>query len=198
MQFADKIFALFKGSPGTHYDWHDNWHEDFITHLARITKPAVYVELGLYRCKLFNKMIPVADRLIGVDNDPSVVRYMKKSGKTTFFNMKTDEFAEKLREEPLAIDMIFIDADHSENAVRDDFFHFLPFVRPHGLLILHDTHPRSDLFIQKEFCGDGYKAMEAISRNAKDYEVLTIPVHPGLTIVRKRNTQLSWQENQAS
>ncbi len=47
-----------------------NWHEDFIVHLARVYRPKVYVELGLYQCVLFNRMIPYAEKLIGVDTVP--------------------------------------------------------------------------------------------------------------------------------
>ena len=35
----------------------DNWHEDFIVHLAKVLKPNVYVELWLYKCELFNRII---------------------------------------------------------------------------------------------------------------------------------------------
>lgn len=44
-----------------------DWHEDFIVHLASVVRPKVYVELGLFKCALFNRMIPYSERLIGVD-----------------------------------------------------------------------------------------------------------------------------------
>jgi predicted O-methyltransferase YrrM len=195
MEFVEKIYGLIRPKQGQ-YDWRDNWHEDFIVHLAKITKPSVYVELGLYRCSLFNKMVPFAGKLYGVDINPDADKFMKKNQNAFFFNMKTDEFAEKLRRDPLVIDMIFIDADHSKNAVIRDFFNFFPYVRPHGLILLHDTHPRSEFFTQPDYCGDGYKAIEEISRESKGYEMVTIPVHPGLTLIRKKNTQISWQEKE--
>lgn len=37
--------------------------------------------------------------------------------------------------------MLFIDADHSKEAVLQDFRGFFPFVAPYGLILLHDSHP---------------------------------------------------------
>jgi len=36
----------------------ENWHEEFIELLAAVIRPKVYVELGLYECVVFNKLIP--------------------------------------------------------------------------------------------------------------------------------------------
>ena len=65
---------------------------------------------------------------------------------------------------------------------------------PHGILLLHDTHPIDEKAISPERCGDGYKAIFELSKNVKDWEMVTLPVHPGLTICRKRSVQLSWGE----
>ncbi|WP_205207732.1 hypothetical protein [Bacillus sp. P14.5] len=56
-----------------------NWHEDFILHLASVFRPKIYVELGLYKCDLFNKMEEFTDQLIGVDIDADVEKYMVSS-----------------------------------------------------------------------------------------------------------------------
>lgn len=36
------------------------------------------------------------------------------------------------------VDLLFIDGDHSYEAVKQDFFNFLPFVNKSGVIILHD------------------------------------------------------------
>lgn len=77
----------------------NNWHEDFIVHLAKVLKPNVYVELGLYRCDIFNRIIPYSNTLIGVDLSPDSGKYMKKSKKTSFQNMTTDHYYEILKKE---------------------------------------------------------------------------------------------------
>ncbi len=62
----------------------ENWHEDFIVHLASIIRPKTYVELGLYQCELFNKIIPYARELIGIDISQEAGKFMEKNEKTKF------------------------------------------------------------------------------------------------------------------
>ncbi|AFM39683.1 hypothetical protein Desaci_0621 [Desulfosporosinus acidiphilus SJ4] len=171
-----------------------NWHEDFIVHLASVVQPKVYVELGLCRCALFNRIIPYAEQLIGVDINSDAGGYMEASVKARFFNGTTQEYAKELAANPLQINMLFIDADHSKEAVIQDFRDYLPFVAPHGLILLHDTHPGNEYLIQPEWCGTAYQAIEELLKETGPFELMTIPVSPGLTICRKRHAQLSWQE----
>jgi len=174
------------------------WHEDFIVHLASIVRPRVYVELGIYHCALFNRIIPYAEELIGVDINPDAGRYMQISSKTRFINSTTQDFIKYLESEALMIDMLFIDADHAREAVMNDFKAYLPFVAPHGLILLHDVHPGNEQLIQPAWCGNAYLAAEELSRHTDEYEMMTIPVSPGLAICRKRKTQLAWQEPKIS
>ncbi|HWP97962.1 MAG TPA: class I SAM-dependent methyltransferase, partial [Syntrophomonadaceae bacterium] len=174
------------------------WHEDFIVHLASIIRPRVYVELGIYHCALFNRIIPYAEQLIGVDINPEAGMYMQQSAKTRFVHAMTQEYVKQLEAESLQIDMLFIDADHGCDAVLQDFRAFLPYVAPHGLILMHDVHPGNEELIHPTWCGTAFLAAEELSRNTDEYEMMTIPVSPGLAICRKRKVQLSWQEkNQA-
>ena len=171
-----------------------NWHENFIVHLASIFKPRVYVELGVYQCVLFNQMIPYAQQLIGVDINAEAGGYMQKSDKARFVHSTTTNFVEECIEKQIQIDMLFIDADHSKEAVLNDFNTFFPFVTSHGLILLHDSHPKDEEQCKPGLCGTGYQAIEELSKKTDQYEMMTIPVPPGLTICRKRNAQLSWME----
>ncbi|AFQ42405.1 class I SAM-dependent methyltransferase [Desulfosporosinus meridiei] len=172
-----------------------NWHEDFIVNLVSLVRPKIYVELGIYHCALFNRLVPFAEQLIGVDISTEAGKYMQQSSKTRFFNGTTQEFAEEVRGNTFQIDMLFIDADHSKEAVLQDFKDFFPFVAPHGLVLLHDTHPGNEQMIQPEWCGTAYLAIDELLREAgSSYELMTIPISPGLTICRKRQVQLAWQE----
>ncbi len=170
-----------------------NWHEDFIVHLASIIQPQIYVELGLYQCAVFNRIIPFAQQLIGIDIEPSAGKYMHKSPKTHFLNTCTQDYVKQLQDESIAIDMLFIDADHSAEAVLRDFQGFFPFISPHGLILLHDTHPENELQMQPGYSGTAYMAVEELMKQNAEYEMITIPVPPGLTICRKRSAQLSWK-----
>jgi hypothetical protein len=172
----------------------ESWHVLFIEHLASLLCPKVYVELGLYQCELFNQIIPYSQNLIGVDTDARAETWMKKSSKTRFVHSTTNEFVRVLEARPIIIDMLFVDADHSKEAVLKDFWNYFPFVSPHGIILLHDTHPKNTEYMQSGYCGDAYKAIEELSKNTDKFEMMTIPLHPGLTICRKRTEQLSWKE----
>lgn len=169
-----------------------NWHEDFIVHLAKIIRPRIYVELGLYQCELFNRIVPFADKLIGVDIVREAGKFMEKSKKTEFVCMSTDNYAKKLKKKPIKIDMLFIDANHSKESVLKDFQNYFPFVKEQGIILLHDGYPKNKAQTHPGYCGDGYKAIEKLSKNTKDYEMMTIPVPPGLTLCRKRKKHLKW------
>jgi predicted O-methyltransferase YrrM len=156
------------------------WHESFIEHLASVIRPRTYVELGLYQCALFNRIIPYAEKLIGVDINPSAGNYMASTRKAEFICASTQEFAHEIQENPFPIDMVFIDADHSKVAVLTDFGNMFPSITLHGIILLHDTHPGDKSLIDPKFCGTAYAAISELSKENAEYEMVTIPVSPGL------------------
>jgi len=170
------------------------WHVDFIAELASVMRPGVYVELGVHRAELFNRVLPHAGQLIGVDTDPDSVRHIHDAPNVRFVLGTTDEFADEVRHSGLKIDMLFIDADHSRDAILKDFRNYFPAVNPHGLILLHDTHPGDPSLIEPGWCGDAYRAVEQLQASASGFEMMTIPRSPGLTLCRKRSAQLSWME----
>lgn len=173
----------------------ENWHEDFIAHIAETVKPEVYVELGLYQCELFNKIVPLADELYGVDINPDAGKFMQKSAKTFFHCGTTDSFVKIFASQNKKIDLLFIDADHCKESVLQDFWNYFPYVSDHGLILLHDTHPKNLQYTDKGYCGDAYLVVEELKNHSNEFEFMTIPVHPGLTLIRKRRTQLRWDKN---
>ncbi|WP_230969329.1 class I SAM-dependent methyltransferase [Nitrogeniibacter aestuarii] len=170
------------------------WHQDFILHMASVVRPERYLEVGIFRCGLFNQMIPFAGKLTGVDIAEEAGASMNRTSKTRFICSKSVDCALELKAKGETFDMIFIDADHSEQAVDADFSHYFELLTPHGIMMLHDTHPIDTAATSQERCGDGYLAIDRLSRQTDAFEMMTIPVHPGLTICRRRTTQLSWQE----
>lgn len=193
INFLSRFKKPDESSAKTSIEVPENWHEEFIELLAAVVRPKTYVELGLCKCALFNKIIPYAEKLIGLDIKPEAEKFMKKiRGKTEFVCSTTDDFAERLQKNPIQIDMLFIDADHAKEAVLKDFNNFFPFVAPHGLILLHDSHPKDAQYTNPGYCNDAYKAVERLGKETATYEIMTIPRHPGLTLCRKRSTQLSW------
>lgn len=48
--------------------------------------------------------------------------------------------------------------------------------------------------MQRALCDTAYQAIEELSKDTTEYELMTLPVNPGLTLCRKRKKQLSWHE----
>jgi hypothetical protein len=65
-------------------------------------------------------------------------------------------------------------------------------VSPHGLILLHDTHPGDVGQTSAEWSGDCCLAIPILQQDSGQFEMVTIPIPPGLTICRKRSSQLSW------
>lgn len=154
-------------------------HEDFIYNLALIKKPKAYLELGLYQGNCINKIsnhIKDKTNVIGVD------LYQEPSINGTFYKMSTDSFFEKNNK---FFDMIFIDADHSYESVKKDFFNSIKFLNRGGIIILHDTDPENDKLFDKGFCGDAYKFVKDLEK-LPQYNIITLPVmEAGLSLVTK-------------
>ena len=88
---------------------------------------------------------------------------------------------------------MFIDADHKFESSLSDFELILPYVNEDGLIFIHDTYPASVKWTNPGFCGDSYKTAEFIRKNYYDKcEILTLPLHPGISIIRKCTKQMSW------
>jgi hypothetical protein len=185
MKFLDTLLQK------SNYHVDDNWHEDFIVHLAQLLKPEVYVELGIYRASLFNKMIPIAKECYAVDYDPGCKQYITSSPNAHFYQMTTREFTYILKDLPM-IDILFIDADHDPASVINDFYNHIGHVKDNGLVFIHDTYPRDVEMTGPEYCGNAFKAIGPI-RSCPGVELMTIPLHPGLTVVRKCRKQVPWE-----
>lgn len=168
-----------------------NCHEAFIVHLARLVRPKLFVKLGLFKCELFNQITPYAEKSIGVDIQPEAGNYMKQSQDTRFVKGTTLEFAKELEVNPLQINMLFIDADHSKAAELHDFHEFFPFIAPQGLILFQDSHPDNAEMMKPGLSETVNRAVEIMRRDTRSYELMPIPASPCLTICRKRQVQLS-------
>ena len=184
----NKIKSILRGKNPNN----ENWHVDFLVNLASVLKPRVYVELGLYKCELFNKMEKFCDKMYGIDMAEITKNHVKKSNKIHFMNTDTNAFFDFANEQKIQVDFAFIDADHSFEGLKNDFLKLLPLMNDHGIIAVHDTHPKNEKYTSSGYCGDGYKFIEEIGANTSEFEMMTIPIHPGITLVRKRKEQLKW------
>lgn len=172
-----------------------DWHEDFVVYTAWLLRPKIYVELGVETCRVFNRILPFVEQAYACDIDCKCKLFLKKDPKVNFFNMKTVDFAQYLKKHPISIDLLFIDADHAEMSAKKDFQKFCPFVSDQGIILMHDSYPLSSDHTNPYSSGTVYKAVWELSQQQKDYEMMTIPLAPGLTLCRKRKYQVPWKKS---
>lgn len=172
--------------------------EEFLPMLAKHLNPKVYVELGVgyVSIEVFNKMIttiPNAEKW-GVDI-VDLAPYIHKGANVNFYHGTTVDFLENwTRNKAQTIDLMFIDADHSANAVLTDVSLAWPLITPDtGIMVLHDTWPISKDWTGPEKSGDCFKVPRQLKDDYDDMEILTVPVPHGLTLIRKVGD--SWRNN---
>lgn len=165
-------------------------HPEFISNLFKWIKPECYLELGVRDGTTF---VPVSEhcvRAIGVDafNPPT----FPLRENMEFHRMMTDEFFATV-DPNLKFDAVFIDADHSHEQSLKDFLNVKDRVIEDGFILFHDTYPYDPSMFHPLACNDCYKTALYIKQNLiDDFEVLTLPINPGITIVKKmsRNKQI--------
>lgn len=107
----------------------------------------------------------------------------------------TDSFFKEL-DKTIQFDMVFIDADHSYEQSLKDFNNVRNLVIEDGFIFMHDTSPYDPSYTHPSFCDNTWKAAKWIKNNlAHEWEVVTLPINPGLTILKRMdiNKQLAWE-----
>jgi predicted O-methyltransferase YrrM len=165
-------------------------HIGFIVMLAKVIRPDIYLELGVRDGRTISAVRAYAKRSFGVDTTEE--EHVAKMP-IEFFKMTTDEFASKLPSLGVQFDMVLIDANHSHEASLKDFDNIFPYVVEDGLIFLHDTYPYNEEYTKSYYCADSWKTARYIRKNySSKCEIMTIPVQPGLSVVRKSTRQLAW------
>jgi predicted O-methyltransferase YrrM len=164
------------------------WHTDFLVQIAKTIRPQLYVEVGVHQAFTFNRVARFSVSAIGADINPNSLKWI--SSKNSLFVLGgSDEVVANLGDKK--IDFLFIDADHRKEAVLNDFQTLEPYFTQDVIVAIHDTYPRSVDFIQDNYCSDSYKVPELLNMSSK-WAAVTVPIHPGLTIVAKRGSQPAW------
>jgi Methyltransferase domain len=168
----------------------DPWfHRDFLELLAKRLQPKLYVELGIASCECIQRVAHHCGRAIGVDvKAPDFVMGFE------YFQGSSADFAATTLRTLKDIELAFIDADHRHAASLQDFEWLLPHMATDGLVVLHDTYPENQKWLADDHCSDSYRTADVIYRRGRDYgvEIVTLPTPPGLSIVRKRLSQVAW------
>jgi hypothetical protein len=161
-------------------------HCNFIKELCYLTNCRKYLELGIYDGTTIEKIVPIVDYAVGVD-----IKDVRRNKVGNFFLGTTDDF---FKANTTHFDIIFIDADHSKEAVYKDLQNSLQILNKYGIIILHDTDPLSEELVQPGYCGDCYKVINNIFNTIlhEELNVITMPVSQcGLTLInRKRDRRV--------
>jgi len=150
-------------------------HERLIPLLVEGIGATTYLELGTFDNATISKVR--CRRRIGVD------KRAVRCPDVQMFEMRTDRFIENHAKRVAPFDFVFIDADHSAASVEADFHGIWPYVSDEGIVCLHDTNPETEKDTAPGLCGDAWRFAKRLSSTV---ECVTLPYHPGLTIIRKR------------
>lgn len=139
-----------------------------------------YLEYGVRNGDSIEHVANFTKKLYGVDMCP----YTPKDKKIVMSCCTTDEFSyNKLPY--INFDFCFIDADHSSTQVVIDFENVYKYINKGGYIFLHDTYPCNRELLNPEYCNDCYLSPLIIKNRYPNIEMITFPLNPGLTIIRK-------------
>lgn len=159
-------------------------HRELLEKISKAMQPDVYVELGVYLGKCFNMVSAHASEAWAVDIE-DVGETIRRGA--NFYKGTTKDFSEHWNDNiKKHIDLIFIDADHSKEAVLNDVVNFLPWLKVDtGLMVLHDTWPKNKMETSPKYSGNAY-LVPPIVKNlfGVNTEILTFPYLCGLTFIR--------------
>ena len=173
-------------------------HIEMIEYFVRLIKPKRFIELGVQFGEATKKIIPhVHETYYAVDllRQSNIDYFEKTYPNFKFHTMTTDDFFKDLKEKGvnLQLEMAFIDACHTHEATYRDFLNVKEHLVNDGIIFMHDMYPKDLASSDPGLSGDCYKTAEKIRlEHNHEFEIITIPVEPGLSILRKVDRQLNW------
>ncbi len=141
-----------------------------------------YIEYGTRNGYCIEHLASYVSNVYGIDT----IDYTPTNKNIHFYKMLTDEFS-NTHLKNVKYCYAFIDADHSSKQVFIDFEHIFNHIEIGGFIFLHDTYPCEEELLMPTYCNDCYKTPLLIKQKySRDVlEIITIPINPGLTIIRK-------------
>lgn len=187
LESVDYSQPLYFRNPKIQYKLSLN-HIEVIKFFTLLCKPKNFIELGTQFGETTQAILPLIPYdYVGVDiNITNNMKYLKSTNpRLKLHEMSTNAYFDSVYDGTV-FDMAFIDASHNyENTLRD-FLNLKDNMSPDGMIFFHDTYPATKAETAQNLCGDCYKLPEHIRLNYnKEYEILTLPAHPGLSIARK-------------
>lgn len=166
--------------------------------VAMVARPANIVELGtgpglsslaFIRVLQYMRKTGWAPQaaLHSCDINPASLKSLRRFGDLVIPHpISTDQLAAQWTK-PVTIDLLYIDADHSHEQSLADFEHFSQWVVPNGLILMHDTFPKTEEDEAPHASGTAWKTAQYIKEYYRDrFEIMTIPHLAGISLLRKR------------
>lgn len=147
-----------------------------------------YLEYGVRHGDNFARLSESVSEAYGVDMivQEGINRFSKSKLNTQLYEMMTDKFRDDILPYMDNMDIIFIDADHSSKSVISDFEGVISKINVGGYIVMHDTYPCNEDYLHAGACNDCYKTpMYIKEKYGHLVEVLTLPLNPGMTIVKR-------------
>lgn len=168
-------------------------HRRLLPLLVELLGTESYLELGVAAGDSLRPVLAAAPptfRAVAVDVEPINV----SDSRVAIFHGTTAEFfATEAARLDRQYDLVLIDAEHGETAVWADLRAVLPYVCEQGVICLHDTFPLTPALTSEDTCRDTWRVAEALgARTFLELEAMTLPVSPGITLIRKRHRHLPW------
>lgn len=167
-------------------------HYAFIEHFISILKPENYLEIGIAHGEMLQIAQKYSKKCYAVDiNIPNT----KFNENVILHNMTSDQFFNQL-DRSIFFDFVFIDGDHKKEQVLSDFLNIKDNVVDDGFVFLHDTYPMGESWLHETQCNNAWEAALEIKQNFNtQWEIVTLPFNPGITIMKKMNInkQILWR-----
>ena len=154
-----------------------------------------YLELGVRNGANFKAIAPFAKKSYAVDIDSRSEEFIKDVPNKEWHCCTTTEFlTQTMKGKSEFFDMVFIDADHSFEASKEDFDNAFPLVKDNGFILLHDIWPPNEECLHEKYCHDTYKTAIYIKENYLDRgEYVSFPYYYGVGVFRKTTKHLNWR-----
>lgn len=141
---------------------------------------------------ILHAMRETGGKLISIECDPDVAEItrglVEKAGLSRWWELQVTRSEVFAVQAPPILDFLWIDGDHSEDAVRRDVADYAHRVRVNGYLLLHDYFSDAECAapaVSGGFPSDVSIVVEDTIRASGDWEVLTLAHSFGLTICRR-------------
>lgn len=139
-----------------------------------------YIEYGVRTGTTLLPISSIVSKSYGVDiQDTPIVPQ-----NCSFHKSFTDDFS-NTHLPNITFHFAFIDADHKFESCMTDFDFIYRYIQPGGHIFLHDTYPCEERFLDQGACNDCYKTPIRIKEKYPNIELVTLPLNPGVTIIRK-------------